>query len=232
MSFLYQGLSEALAKILQFDRDLLSALLTTLRVSVSSTLLASALSLPLGFLLARDSFPGKQILLGFLRTALALPTVVVALFVYAFVTRNAPLGSFELLFTPTAIVIGQILLITPLVTALVYSALEGQVGTVHEEAILLGASPIRAFWKTVIESKAGIITALLTGFGRVVSEIGVSLVLGGNIRGLTRTMTTAIALETGQGNFAAAIALGLLLLLLVLTINLAIQLLGGEADAA
>ena len=231
MNFLLDGIAEALTRIISLDRDLLIVLATTLRVSFSSTIIASILSLPLGFLLASRTFPGKRILLSLLKTALAFPTVVVALLVYAFITRNGPLGELNLLFTPAAIVIGQVVLVTPLVTALVYGALHDNVLTIHEEAVLLGASPIRAFYKTLVETRVGITTALMTGFARVVSEIGVSLILGGNIRGLTRTMTTAIALESGQGNFPDAIALGILLLLLVLLVNVGIQLSGGQTDA-
>lgn len=231
MSFLLQGISEALARIVHLDRDLLIVLSTTLRVSVASTIISSSLSLPLGFLLASRSFKGKRIVLSLLKTALAFPTVVVALLVYAFLTRNGLFGGWNLLFTPAAIVVGQVVLVTPLVTALVYGALQDNIRTIHEEAVLLGASPFRAFWKTIIEVRVGITTALMTGFARVISEIGVSLILGGNIRGLTRTMTTAIALETGQGNFPDAIALGILLLFLVLLVNLGIQLAGGQADS-
>jgi len=204
---------------------------TTLKISLTSTTIASALSLPLGYLLAIRSFPGKRVLLVLLKTALALPTVVVGLFVYAFVARNAPLGAMNLLFTPAAIVIGQVILITPLVTALVYATLRGGPQDAHEEAIVLGASPLRAFWKTLSESRTGVTTALLVGFGRVVSEIGISLILGGNIRGLTRTITTGMALETGQGDFSRAVALGFVLLALVLSINLIVFAVGGRREA-
>ena len=160
---------------------------------------------------------------GGVKTALAFPTVLVALFVYSWISRSAPLGSLNLLFTPAAIVIGQTLLIVPLITALVYGVLHPSIRTVHEEARLLGASPARAFLKTIVEARVGVTTAVMAGFGRVAAEIGISLMLGGNIRGVTRTVTTAIALETGQGNFPRAVALGTLLLLLVLLLNLGVQ---------
>ena len=209
--------------IVRLDGDLLSALVTTLRVSIFSTLIAAVISLPLGFFIARFDFRGKSLVLNLLRTALALPTVVVGLFVYAFIARNTPLGDMGLLFTPTAIIIGQVLLIVPLVTALVHSAVQDTVHLVYEEALLLGATPFQASAKTLIESRMAVTTALLTGFGRVISEVGISLVVGGNIRGVTRTITTAITLETSQGNFSAAFALGILLLLLVFCISLIIQ---------
>lgn len=231
MSFLWDGLLEALNRIVHLDPDLIGALLTTLQVSIGSTLVASFFALPLGFFLAMRRFHGKPLVLAGLRTALAAPTVVVALLVYSFVARHAPLGSLGILFTPTAIVIGQVLLILPLLVALTHGALEPSTRTVYEEALLLGASPPAAFWKAILEAGGGVTTAVMTGFGRVVSEIGISLILGGNIRGFTRTMTTAIALETNQGDFAQAIALGVLLLCIVLTLNLVIQLVGRHPDA-
>lgn len=223
MELLLRSFRESLAMIARLDGDLVSALATTLRVSLTSTVLAALVSLPLGFLLARSRFPGKQTVLSLLRTALALPTVVVGLFVYAFIARNTPLGGMGLLFTPAAIVMGQVLLIIPLIAALVHSAVQDTAETVYEEALLLGASPLQASAKSLMESRMAVTTALMTGFGRVISEVGISLVLGGNIRGVTRTMTTAITLETSQGDFPAAFALGIVLLGLVFSISLVIQ---------
>ena len=219
MEFLLQSIWESLKMIGRLDAELVSALTTTLRVSMTSTAIAALVALPLGFLIARHEFRGKRGVENLLRTALALPTVVAGLFVYAFIARNAPLGDMQLLFTPTAIVIGQVLLIIPLITALVHAAMQDNVRVVYEEAIILGASPFQASLKTLMESRLAIITAIMTGFGRVVSEVGISLVLGGNIRGVTRTITTAITLETSQGDFAVAFALGLVLLALVLLVN-------------
>jgi tungstate transport system permease protein len=231
MSFLLDGLREALGLILRFDGHLAVIVLTTLTVSVTSCTIAALISLPTGFLLASRSFSGKRWVLVILKTALAFPTVLVALVAYALLMKRGPFGALSLLFTPPAIIFGQVLLVVPLLTALVHATLQGSVRTVHEEALLLGASPARAFWKTLVETRVGILTALMTGFGRVVSEIGISLILGGNIRGLTRTMTTAIALESGQGNFSEAVALGLLLLLLVLIINITVQMAEARSEA-
>ena len=231
MELLLRSLWESLQMIGRLDGELLSALVTTLRVSITSTLIAALISLPLGFLIARFSFRGKKAVLNLLRTALALPTVVVGLFVYAFIARNTPLGEMGLLFTPTAIIIGQVLLIIPLVTALVHSAVQDTVHLVYEEAFLLGASPLQASAKSLIESRLAVTTALMTGFGRVISEVGISLVLGGNIRGVTRTITTAITLETSQGDFAGAFALGIVLLVLVLCISMIIQMTDRRREA-
>ncbi|MBD3236485.1 MAG: ABC transporter permease subunit [Candidatus Eisenbacteria bacterium] len=232
MQFLIESLHEAVRLILAMNADLTSSLLTTLRVSLTSTSIAALISLPLAFLLARHTFPGKRAILILLRTALAFPTVAVALFVYAFIARNALLGDWQLLFTPAAIVIGQVILIVPLMSALSHAALQERIGDIYEEAILLGASPLRASWQTIVESRLAIITALATGFGRVISEVGVSLILGGNIRGVTRTMTTAIHLETSQGHFALAIALGMVLLAMVLALNLIVHAAGGRRETA
>ena len=231
MEFLASSLWEAIQMILHLDATLRSALVTTLRVACTSTAIASFISLPLGFLIARFDFPGKRAVMSLLRTALALPTVVVGLFVYAFIARNAPLGELHILFTQTAIIVGQVILIVPLMTALLHTALREALRDAYEEARLLGASPARASLAVVAEARIAVMTALMTGFGRVVSEVGISLLLGGNIRGFTRTITTAITLETSQGNFATAFALGLVLLLLVLLVNLVIQFIGGRREA-
>ena len=231
MDFLIESSREALRLILALDGDLYSALLTTLQVSLTSTVIAALIALPLAFFLARCDFPGKRAVLVLLRTALAFPTVAVALFVYAFIARNAPLGQWQLLFTRTAIVIGQVILIVPLMAALAHAALQERLRDIYEEATLLGASPLRASWQTIAESRLAMITALATGLGRVVSEVGISLILGGNIRGLTRTITTAIHLETNQGHFALAFALGIVLLALVLLINVVVHTAGGRHEA-
>ncbi len=230
MKFLLHSLWEALEMIFHLDQALVNALTTTLQVSLTSTLIASVIALPLGFSIARNQFRGKPAVLSLLRTALALPTVAVGLFVYAFIARNAPLGEMRLLFSTTAIVIGQVLLIVPLITALTHAALEQNGQLIFEEARLLGASVLQASWQTLLEMRLAILTAVISGFGRVVSEVGISLLLGGNIRGVTRTITTAITLETSQGNFSVAFAMGLVLLLLVLLINIGVQFLEGRRN--
>jgi tungstate transport system permease protein len=231
VELLVRSLGEALAMVLRLDRDLVSAVLTTLRIATTSTAIAALISLPLGLLIARYEFRGKRTVQSLLRTSLALPTVVVGLFVYAFIARSSPLGELGLLFTPTAIIIGQVLLIIPLLVALVHASVQDRLREVYEEALLLGATPLQASLKSLVESRLAVVTALMTGFGRVISEVGISLVLGGNIRGFTRTITTAITLETSQGDFAAAFALGTVLLLLVLLINIIIQMTDRRREA-
>jgi tungstate transport system permease protein len=223
MDFLLHSFVEAIRLIIGLDHELLITIATTLRVSIVSTAIASVISLPLAFTIARRDFRGKRTVLSLLRSALAIPTVLVGLLVYAFISRSAPLGSLHLLFTRMAIVIGQVLLIVPLITALAHAALQRRISVIYEEARLLGASPLAASWKVLQETRFGIVTALAAGFGRVISEVGIALMLGGNIRGVTRTITTAITLETSQGRFAHAFALGLVLLLLVVLINLLLR---------
>jgi tungstate transport system permease protein len=232
MDFLFDSFREAVRLIAGLDAELYSALATSLRVSCTSTVIAALLSFPLAFALARFEFTGKRAVLVLLRTALAFPTVAVGLFVYAFIARNAPLGHLQILFTPMAIIIGQVILIVPLMSALAHAALHEKIRDVYEESLLLGASPLAASWKTICEARLAIVTAVATGFGRVISEVGISLILGGNIRGLTRTITTAIALETSQGQFALAFALGIVLLALVLLLNLVIHTAGGRSESA
>ncbi len=231
MHFLLDSLWQAWGLIVHGDGELLSALFVTLRVSLTSTSIASLLAIPAALLIARHEFPGKRTLLLLLRCSLALPTVTVGLFVYALIARNAPLGDLHLLFTPTAIVVGQVLLIAPLITAIAHGVLAESANAVHEEALLLGASAFQASLKVVDEARGAILTALMTGFGRVISEVGISLMLGGNIRGFTRTVTTAITLETSQGRFSTAFAMGIVLLVMVLALNLLIQLLDARRDA-
>ncbi len=231
MRFLLDGLWQAWNLILHADEELLSALFVTLRVSLISTSIASILAIPTAIFIARRELRGKKTLLLLLRCSLALPTVTVGLFVYAFIARNALLGGMHLLFSPTAIVMGQVLLITPLITAIAHSALAESAAAVHEEASILGASTFQASLKVALEARSAIFTALMTGFGRVISEVGISLMLGGNIRGFTRTITTAITLETSQGRFSVAFAMGMVLLLMVLILNILIQFVDRRRDA-
>ncbi len=219
--------------IARLDPDLVSALVTTLQVSMTSTAIASLVALPLGFLIARYEFPGKRAVRNLLRTALALPTVVVGLLVYAFIARNAPLGEMRLLFTPVGDhdrsgFFDHSVDHRPGAR----SATGKRSRTFTRNRSCWVHLAFQASVKTLIESRLAVMTAIMTGFGRVVSEVGISLVLGGNIRGLTRTITTAITLETSQGDFAVAFALGIVLLTLVLLVNtIIIQMAGSHREA-
>lgn len=219
MSFLLEGLQTAFSLIFSLDREVFQIVLFSLRVSSSAIILAALLGIPLGFLIAVKNFWGKNFVLVLVNNALALPTVVVGLLVYSFISRVGPLGYFGLLYTPTAVIIGQFLLATPIVIALTHSAIQGIDTKVRSTALTLGATEIQAAWAVIREARFAVMSAVIAGFGRIIAEVGAAMMLGGNIKGSTRTMTTAISLETSKGEFGFGIALGIILLLISLSIN-------------
>ncbi len=195
----------------------------SLRVSLAATALATLLSVPLGFLIAVNDFRGKRALVTVINTLMAMPTVVVGLLVYILLSRSGPLGSLGILYTPTAIIVGQFILALPIITALTYAAISSVDKRVRKTAESLGASPSQSAWMVLKEGRLGIMAAMIAGFGRVIAEVGSAIMVGGNIKGYTRTMTTAIALETAKGNFALGISLGVILLVVALSINLVVD---------
>jgi len=225
MNDLKQAFSEALRLIFSANSDFTTTVAASLRFSISSTLLASALGIPLGIALANAHFRFKRLVEDVLNSLLAVPTVVVGLFVYTLIFSQGPLGRFRLLFSPTAIVLGQTLLIFPLIASLACSAVSGVDPIVRQTALTLGAARLRTAWTVASEAKAALLVVCLTAFGRVIGEIGISLLLGGNILGYTRTITTAISLQTSRGEFALGLALGMVLLCVAFGINMAMRLL-------
>lgn len=223
MDYLSEAFRKAFWLIIQFDRELATIVWTSLKVSLTSTLLASLAGVPAGFLIAVARFRGKHHVEVALNTTLALPTVVVGLTVYSFISRRGPLGSYGLLFTPTAMIIGQFILAAPIIAALSLSATKSTDIRVGETARTLGANTFQTAIAILNESRYAILVAIVAGFGRVIAEVGSAMILGGNIQGYTRTMTTAIALETGKGEFSLAIALGIILLLIALSVNAVVQ---------
>lgn len=219
MSFLLEGLQTAFSLIFSLDREVFQIVLFSLRVSSTAIILAALLGIPLGFLIAMKNFRGKKFVLVLVNNALALPTVVVGLLVYSFISRVGPLGYFGLLYTPTAVIIGQFLLATPIIIALTHSAIQGIDTKVRSTALTLGATEIQAAWTVIKEARFAVMSAVIAGFGRIIAEVGAAMMLGGNIKGSTRTMTTAISLETSKGEFGFGIALGIILLLISLSIN-------------
>lgn len=199
--------------------QLLEILAVTARVSVTATLLAALAAVPLGLVLSLASFPGKPVVVTLVHTLMALPTVVVGLLLYGLLSRSGPLGFLELLYTPGAMIAGQFLLALPVITALTYSAVEGVDGRVRRTALTLGATEWQAGRALLSEARFGMLAAVAAGFGRAITEVGAAMMLGGNIRGLTRTMTTAITMETAKGDFALGLALGLILLTVALGAN-------------
>jgi len=218
---LVRSLYEAGKLLLSGDRELYFITLTSLRFSLFSTIIATLLSLPLVFLLSFRNFRGKKLIVSILNTLMALPTVVIGLLVFSFVSRSGPLESARILFRPSAVIIGQTILCFPIISSLVYGALSKLDRRLSETLITLGASRREIFWMTLKEGRIAVGTALLAGFGRVIGEIGISMILGGNILWYTRTLPTAIALETSKGEFETALALGIILLLIAFLVNLA-----------
>ena len=223
MDYLSEALSKAFWLIASFDRELAAIVWTSLWVSLASTMLASIVGVPLGFTIAISRFRGKHHVEVALNTAMALPTVVVGLTVYSFISRRGPLGAYGLLFTPMAMVIGQFILATPIIAALSLSATKSIDARVGETARTLGANAVQTAAAILNEARYAFLVAVVAGFGRVVAEVGSAMILGGNIHGYTRTMTTAIALETGKGEFSLAMALGIILLLIALSVNALVQ---------
>jgi tungstate transport system permease protein len=225
MEFLLEGVWQAAILIVTLDPEVTQITWLTLQVSLGATLLASAAGIPLAVLLAEGKFPGKETLITLVNTLMALPTVVVGLSVFSFLSRQGPLGGLELLFTPTAIVIGECVLAIPIVIALTLAALTGVDPRVQETGLTLGASRSRVALMVILEAQYAVAAAVLAGFARVVAEVGSAIIVGGNIRGYTRTLATAIVLETGKGEFAFAIALGVILILLSLMTTIGVRLL-------
>lgn len=218
------GFTEALAAALHLlatrDPKVVGAVAVSLQVALLATLLATVLGAPLGFVVGSGRFRARRALEVALNTATALPTVVVGLLVYGLLSRRGPLGGLELLYTRGAMVIGETVLVAPLMAALTMALVSGADPRIRETALTLGASRLGAAWAVLRELRRGALAAVATGFGRLISELGVALMVGGNIEHATRTMTTAIALETGKGEFALALALGFILLGVALLVNL------------
>lgn len=220
MDYILAGLSDALKMIVSFDPEVIEIVLVSIKISTSSIILATLAGVPLGFYVAIRDFWGKRAVITVLNTLMALPTVLVGLLVYSLISRRGPLGTIGLLYTPWAMIIGQTILAFPIVAALSLSATQGIDKRVEKTALTLGANNLRTAFFILAEGKFALLSAIIAGFGRVFAEVGVSMMLGGNIRGFTRNITTAIAFETGKGEFALGIALGLILLTVAFSINI------------
>lgn len=230
MKSLWEANGEALALLLSGDPVLWTIIGISFSVSLQAILIAAPPALVVAFALAHWRFPGRRLLISTFNTLLALPAVVVGLTVYMLLSRNGPLGDLRLLFTQTAMVIGQIILCFPILVAVSHSALQAADQKAWETAITLGAKPWQAMLTLMHEVRFGLIAALIAGFGRIIAEVGSSMMVGGNILNYTRNIPTAIALETSKGEFAQGIALGLVLLLLALALNFALMMFQGRGE--
>ena len=229
-----ESLTEAsyLALYLLFSGDsaLWAIIWISFSVSLRAILLAAPFALLTAFALAYLRFPGRRLAIALFNTALSIPAVVVGLTLYLLLSRAGPLGDWKLLFTQDAMIIGQFVLCFPILVAMGHSALQASDRRVWETAITLGAAPWRAMLTVVHGARFGLMAALVAGFGRIIAEVGSSMMVGGNILNVTRNIPTAIALETSRGSFAQGIALGVVLLLLALTLNLTLTGIQGRGD--
>ncbi|PCI24920.1 MAG: ABC transporter permease [SAR324 cluster bacterium] len=230
MDFLLDSLLSAILLAISLDPELLTIVGVSLKVSSSSTFIASLIGIPFGFLIAFSTFKGKRVLITCLNTLLALPTVTVGLLVYSFISRRSILGAWDLLYTQEAIIIGQTILIVPLVATYTISAISRLDDRYRKTALTLGANRVQTAFVILREARFGIAAAVIAAFGRVISEVGISMMIGGNAKGFTRTITTAMALEYDKGEFILAIALGFILLSLSFGINIIFNFVQGKGS--
>ncbi|MDX1519281.1 MAG: ABC transporter permease [Gammaproteobacteria bacterium] len=219
MEYFLEASDAAFRLIFSLDREVYAIVWTSLYISLTAALFAAIVSVPAGIFIALNDFPGKALLLQILNTLMALPTVVVGLLLYGLLTRQGPAGELGMLYTPAAMIIGQFILITPIMCNLSVSTVSSADARLLMTCRSLGAGTWQQVLVFISELRLGLMAAVITGFGRAIGEVGVAMMLGGNIEGFTRTMTTAIALETSKGEFELALALGILLLAVAFIVN-------------
>ncbi len=219
MDLLAEGFRRAIELLLGADPEVWGILWLSLQVSGTATAIALALGIPAGVILALTRFPGRTLVVSAVNAGMGLPPVVVGLFVTLLLWRSGPLGALEILYTPAAIVLAQAVIAAPIVTGIALAAVQNVPEVFRLQLLGLGASRVQMVWIVLREARLPMLAAVMAGFGGIISEIGASMMVGGNIKGQTRTLTTAMVLETGKGNFETAIALSLLLLVLVFGVN-------------
>ena len=222
MDLLLEGVRQAVVLLLAGDREIWAILLLSLEVSGSATLVSLAIGIPAGAALALARFPGRSLVVSTVNSGMGLPPVVAGLFVTIVLWRSGPLGGLEILYTPAAIIVAQAVIAAPIVTGITLAAVQSVPEEFRLQLLALGASRVQMVWVVLREARLPMLAAVMAGFGGVISEIGASMMVGGNIRGQTRVLTTATVLETGKGNFDVAIALSLLLLLITFLVNWAL----------
>jgi tungstate transport system permease protein len=225
MQEIWQALVQAVNLIVGLDAEVIQISLRSLYVSAASILIAALICVPIGGLIHFHDFSGKRVLINIIQTFYSLPTVVVGLLVFLFISRSGPLGGLELMFTPAAMVIGQVILITPVLVGMTIGALSGVDRAIRDTALSSGASNTQAMWTIMFEAKFAVVGALILGFGRAISEVGAALMLGGNIRGYTRVLTTAISLETQRGDLVLSLALGIILIGIAMVVSITMNIL-------
>jgi len=219
MELFAEGIAKALRLLLTLDPEVLGITLLSLGISIAATAVSVVVGISVGTAIALSQFPGKKLVVSLVNTGMGLPPVVVGLFLSILLWRNGPLGFLQLLYTPTAIVLAQALIATPIVMGITIGAVQALPPALRLQIQALGATRPQQLWLLVKEARLPLLAAVMAGFGGVISEVGASIMVGGNIRGSTRVLTTATVMETGRGNFDVAIALSIILLSMTLLVN-------------
>lgn len=219
MELLLEGIVTAWRLMVSLDQEVLAVTLLSLKVSLLATLISMLVGVLGGATVALAEFPGKRLLVSAVNTGMGVPPVVVGLFVTIMLWRNGPLGGLEILYTPTAMVIAQTIIATPIVMGISVASIQNLPQNLKLQILALGASRLQMVWLLVREARLPLMAGIMAGFGGVISEVGASIMVGGNIKGYTRVLTTATVMETGRGNFDTAIALGVILLGLCFAVN-------------
>jgi tungstate transport system permease protein len=220
MDLILEGILKAFYLLVTFDSEVMKITLLSLQVSGSATLISLLIGISIGTMVALAEFPGRRFVVSLINTGMGLPPVVVGLFVTIFLWRNGPLGFLGVLYTPTAMIIAQAIIATPIVMGITLAAIQALPKNLRLQILALGATRFQMVWILVKEAKLPLLAGVIAGFGGVISEVGASIMVGGNIKGYSRVLTTATVMETSRGNFDIAIALGIILLLLAYVINL------------
>ena len=220
MELILEGIKRAFILLFTFDPEVMSITFLSLKISGAATFISLLIGISVGTAVALSTFPGKKIVVSLINTGMGLPPVVVGLFVSIFLWRNGPLGFLGILYTPLAMIIAQAIIATPIVMGITVAAMQQLPKKLRLQILALGASRVQMVWTLIKEARLPLLAAVMAGFGGVISEIGASIMVGGNIKGYSRVLTTATVMETGRGNFEVAIALSIILLLLAYIINL------------
>jgi tungstate transport system permease protein len=220
MELILEGIKKAFLLLITFDPEVMGITLLSLQVSGIATLISLFIGISIGTTVALSNFPGRKIVVSLINTGMALPPVVVGLFVTIFLWRNGPFGVLGILYTPTAMIVAQTVIATPIVMGITLAAIQQLPKKLRLQILALGATRFQMVWILIKEARLPLLAAVMAGFGGVISEVGASIMVGGNIKGYSRVLTTATVMETSRGNFDIAIALGIILLLLAYFINL------------
>lgn len=229
MHYFSESIFSAFQLIIQFDPEIYQIAWTSIKIALTATFIAAIIGLFLGIITAITEFPGKRLIQQILNTLMAIPTVMIGLIFYGLLSRQGPLGNWGLLYTETAVIIGETCLILPLIMNMTVVAVQSADDRLVSTLTMLGAKPYQQIIPIISELRYALLAGVITGFGRAIGEVGAAMMLGGNIQGVTRTMTTAIALETSKGDFELGLALGILLLIIAFSINMALQMINTKS---